>query len=50
MSITNNGKKEVMFKKVPSIKYLIQIKETQEQVKALLNSNSEVNTINSNYA
>ena len=42
--VTNGGKEVVV--RVPYIHYLVQFQEDQEQVKALLDSGSEVNPIN----
>ena len=50
MSMTDNSGKEVMLKKILCIYYLVWFQRGQEQVRALLNSGSEINAMNSAYA
>ena len=48
--ITDNRGEEVVIERVPCIHYPVQFQEGQEQVKALLDSGSEVNAISPAYA
>ena len=47
--MTDNSDKEVVLKKIPCIHYPIRFQEGQEQVKALLDSGSEVNAMSPAY-
>ena len=46
--IDNNGK-EVVLKRVPCIYYLVWFQESQEQIRALLDSGNEINTMSPAY-
>ena len=49
MSMTDNSGKEVALKKRPCIHYRVWFQESQEQIKALLDSGSEVNAMSPVY-
>ena len=49
MLVTDNRGEEVVLKRVPCIYYLVQFQEDQEQVRALLDSGSNVNVMSPAY-
>ena len=44
--MTDNSGKKVVLKKIPCIYYPVQFQESQKQIRALLDSDSEIHTMN----